>query len=288
MIPCEVVDLKKQYGYKVALDNVSLRLKEAEIFGLIGPKECGKTSIMNAIMGLTLPSSGDVALFQNDAYKMGAAVRIDAGYAPSKPSFYPNLSVYDNLKFVASVKKVPIDRLDYLATELELNLSKRASDLNEEQGAKYSIVLALLSSPKLVVLDEPMVHLQQSAKQALLKILEEEKKRGATILISAAELTDVQRVCDRVAVMSKGKVVAVEQMEQLKLKRLKLVTIETKYSEPMVTLSGVSNLVQEGNLLKFNYNGEIKKLVNYLNTIDIDNIKITDADLEKIFLYFYE
>ena len=118
--------------------------------------------------------------------------------------------------------------------------------------------------------------------------MQEEKTRGASILISSHSLADVQRLCDRVAIISRGKIISIEQMEELQLKRLKVVTFETKYSNPEITLSGVSNLVQENNYSKFNYNGEMKKLINYLNSIDLVNVQISDADLESMFLHFYE
>ena len=85
-----------------------------------------------------------------------------------------------------------------------------------------------------------------------------------------------------------GKIIAIEEMSELKTKRLKFVTIETDYSIPQVTLSGVSNLKTEGKLIKFNYNGDMKKLVKYLNSIDVNNVEITDAGLEEMFLHFYE
>lgn len=288
MIPCEVINLKKLFGSTVACQDVSFSLKEGEIFGLIGPNGAGKSTTINSLMGLVVPTSGDVALFQNDATKFGGSLRKDVGFVPSEPSFFPTLTVYENLKFVAELKQVPFDRVDYLATTLELNLSRKAGELSHGNKKKLSIVAALLSSPKLIILDEPTDGLDPLVRQAFFKLMEEEKKRGASILLSSHTLSEVQRLCDRVAIISKGKVISIEQMEELKLKRLKVVTFETKYSEPIVTLSGVSNLKQEGTLTTFNYNGEMKKLVNYLNSLDIDNVQITDADLERLFLHFYE
>ena len=214
--------------------------------------------------------------------------RAELGYAGGEPSYFPNLSVADNLKLVADLKNVTYDRIDYLATKLELNLTRKAKDLSLGNKKKMSIVMALLSSPKLIVLDEPTVGLDPIIKLKFFELMDEEKKRGASILISSHSLTDVQRLCDRVAIIKAGKIIAIEEMEQLKTKRLKIVTIETDYSSPEITLSGVSNLRRENNYLKFNYNGEMKKLVKYLNSIDITNISIEDAGLEEMFLHFYE
>ena len=150
-----------------------------------------------------------------------------------------------------------------------------------------SIVMALLSSPKLIVLDEPTSGLDPLIKHAFMELIMEEKKRGASIIISSHELTEIQRLCDRVAIIKDGKVIAIEEMEELKTKRLKNVTIETDYSKPEITLAGVSNVKREGNFITFNYNGEMKKLIKYLNSIDLVNVDIKEASLESIFMYFY-
>lgn len=288
MIPCEVINLKKNYGKSIGVVDVDFNIKEGEILGFIGPNAAGKTTTIKCIMGLLKPTSGSVAVLNKDAFKNGDEVRDNVGYAGSEPSYYKNLTVLENLKFVADLKGVSYDRIDYLATKLELNLTRKAGELSFGNKKKLSIVMALLNSPKFVVIDEPTLGLDPLIKQAFFDLMEEEKKRGASILISSHSLDDVQRLCDRVAIIKAGKIIAVEEMEQLKKKRLKIVTIETEYSTPKITLSGVSNVEQKEKFVTFQYNGEMKKLITYLNNIDIANVEIEDADLENIFMHFYE
>ena len=288
MVPCEVINLKKYYGKNMGVEDVSFNVKEGEIMGFIGPNGAGKTTTIRAIVGLLKPTDGSVAIINHDAFKEGEKARGELGYAGGEPSYFPNLTVLENLKLVADLKGVSYDRIDYLATKLELNLTRKASELSLGNKKKMCIVMALLSSPKLIVLDEPTVGLDPIIKLNFFELMEEEKKRGASILISSHTLTDIQRLCDRVAIIKQGKIIAVEEMAQLKTKQLKTVTIETSYSSPQITLSGVSNLKSNGNLIKFNYNGEMKKLIKFLNSIDVTNISIEDAGLEEIFLHFYE
>ena len=288
MIPCDVSNLKKYYGKNLGVEDVSFNVKEGEIVGFIGPNGAGKTTTIKAIVGLLKANDGAVAINNYDAFKDGHIARVEVGYAGGEPSYFANLTVLENLKLVADIKGVSYDKIDALATKLELNLTRKAKELSLGNKKKMCIIMALLSSPKLIVLDEPTVGLDPLVKQSLFEILEEEKNRGASILISSHALTDIQRLCDRVAIIKNGKIIAVEQMQELKTKRLKLVTIETDYSNPEITLSGVSNLKTEGNFLKFNYNGEMKKLVKYLNSIDLVNVSIEDAGLEEMFLHFYE
>lgn len=288
MLSCEVLDLKKYYnGSVVGVENATFSIKEGEIFGLVGPNGAGKSTTIRAIAGLIQPTSGEVAIFNTTAMKAHAE-RAELGYVPCEPSFYGHLTVKQNLEFVAKVKGVGIDRVDELATRLELNLTRKAKDLSAGNKKKLSIVMALMTSPKLIVLDEPTSGLDPIIKKEFLKILEEEKRRGASVLISSHDLVEIQRICDRVGIIKDGKLIAIEQTADLKTKRLKTVSFDTEYSTPMVTLSGVSNLEQDGRHTSFNYNGDMQKLIKYLNSVDITNIDINEASLENIFLHFYE
>lgn len=288
MIPCEVINLKKLYGPIIGVDDVTFNVREGEIMGFIGPNGAGKTTTLRAIVGLIKPTSGEVAILNESAFKNGWKVRSEVGYAGSDNALIPNLSVKKNLEFVAQVKGVSMDRVEYLTTKLELNLTRKAKDLSLGNKKKLSIVMALLSAPKLIILDEPTSGLDPLIKQNLFHLLLDEKKRGASILISSHDLTEVQRLCDRVAIIKDGKILAIEEMEQLKTKRLKNVTIETDYSTPLITIAGASNVKRDGKLMSFNYNGEMKNLVKYLNTIDVENVEISEASLENIFMHFYE
>ncbi len=288
MIPCEVEKLNKLYGNIVGVDEVSFNVKEGEILGIVGPNGAGKTTTLRTIMGLIKATGGSVSVINEDAFKNGHIAREHVGYAGGEPSFMPNLTVKQNLQFVAETKGVSFDRVDELATKLELTLNAKAKNLSLGNKKKMCLVMALLSSPKLIVLDEPTLGLDPLVRQNLNKILLEEKKRGASIIISSHELTEVQRLCDRVAIIKDGKVVAIEEMENLKTKRLKKVTLETSYSTPEIALSGVSDLKQDGTLTTFNYNGEMANLVKYLAGVDVVNVNIEECNLESIFLHFYE
>ena len=289
MSVCEVTDLRKVFGAIVACDNVSFEVKKGEILGLIGANGAGKTTTINAIMGLVFANSGQINLFGQDALgKNRAILRKDVGYCGGEVSFFKHLTVHQNLKFVADCKGVNYDRLEELAKKLDLNLSRKAKDLSLGNKKKMGLIAALLHSPKLIILDEPTEGLDPLVKQSFIKIIEEEKARGASLMISSHALADIQRLCDRVAIISRGKIIAVEAMEELKFKRAKVITVETKKEKPAITIDNVSNLIQEGTFSKFNYSGDMKPLIKFLNTIDIVNVQINDASLEQMFLHFYE
>lgn len=289
MIVAQIENLNKKYNsYTLGVDDVSFAVKEGEVFGIIGPNGAGKTTIIKSLVGLLKPTKGSVALMQKNAFSEGHIVRGEVGYLGSDVSYFPNKTVEDNLKFVAQMHGVGTDRVDELTTALELNLTRKAKQLSYGNIKKMGIVMALLSSPKLIILDEPTNGLDPLVKQSFYKLIEKEQKRGAAIIVTSHNLQDIQRLCDRVAILKEGKIIAIEEMAALKEKLLKKVTIETDYSEPEITLAGVSNVKRDGKYLTFNYNGELKKLVKYLHSIDVVDFNVTDADLESMFLYFYE
>ena len=289
MITADVSNLNKQFNsYTLGVDDISFTVKEGEVFGIIGPNAAGKTTIIKTLMGLIKPTKGATAIMQRDAFQDGHIGRMEVGYMGSEVSYFPNKTVLENLRFVADAHGVGMDRVDYLTTEMELNLTRKAKQLSFGNIKKMGIVMALMTSPKLIVLDEPTDGLDPSIRQHFYKLIRQEVKRGASVIITSHNLQDIERLCDRVAIIKEGRVIAIEEMSDLKTKRLKKVTIETDYSQPEITLSGVSDLRRDGSYMTFNYNGDTKKLVKYLHSLDIVDFNVTDADLESMFLYFYE
>lgn len=288
MIPIEVKNLKKMYGKNVGVSDVTFNVKPGEIFGFIGPNGAGKSTTIRALLGLIKPTSGYTAVFGEDSFKSEVKARQNIGYLPGEVFLYENMKVRDLLKLSAQIKNCPTNRMDELATRFELNLNKKIKELSLGNKKKVAIVDVLMCSPKLIILDEPTTGLDPLMQQTFFDVLKEENKKGTTILLSSHILSEVQKLCDRVAIIKNGKIIAIEQMKNLKDKFLKEVTFETKLSEPEINLSGVSNLKKIGRKYSFNYNGNIRKLVEYLSNLDVTNVNITDGDLEKIFLHFYE
>lgn len=290
MIPVEIKNLKKMYGRAVGVTDVTFNVKEGEIFGFIGPNGAGKSTTIRSMLGLIKPSDGYTAIFGADGYKQGIEARKDVGYLSGEVFMHPNMKVRDILEFSANMKNGRgLDRIDELSSRFELNLNKRFRELSLGNKKKVGIVNALMGNPKLIILDEPTTGLDPLIQQTFFDVIKEENKKGATVLLSSHVLSEVQRLCDRVAIIKDGKIIAVEEMKNLKNKYLKEVSFETGKSElSEINLTGVSNLKIEGKLYTFNYNGNMRELVDYLSKLDVVNVNIVDGDLEKIFLHFYQ
>ncbi|MCK9575299.1 MAG: ABC transporter ATP-binding protein [Clostridia bacterium] len=287
MFPIEVINLKKMYGNTIGTLDVSFNVHEGEIVGFIGPNGAGKSTTIKAILGLIKPTSGKTTIFGVDAFKNGD-IKKEVGYVPSSNALYENMTAIDNFKLVAKLKGRGMERVKDLATRLDFNVSRRVKELSFGNKKKAIIIAALMSSPKLIILDEPTSGLDPIIQQAFFDILREENARGATILLSSHILSEVQKICNKIVVIKQGKILTVEQMDTLRAKHLKEITFETNYSTSPLLLNGASNIVQQGKLYSFEYNGEIKKLMDYLSATDIFNITISDCELEKVFMHYYE
>jgi ABC-2 type transport system ATP-binding protein len=288
MIPVEIVNLEKRYGKTFGAEDVTFNLKSGEILGFIGPNAAGKTTTIRALLGLIKPTGGYATLMGENAWKNGKYARMEIGFVPGEISLPQNSTARQVLELVANIKGCGFGRVSDLASRLELNLNKKIKELSLGNKKKVQIVAALINSPKLIILDEPTIGLDIIMQKVFFEILREEKERGTTILISSHNLIDIQRICDRVAIIKNGKVIAVEEMVNLKNKMLKSVAFECEHQLSEIHLSGVANLTVEGNYYKFTYNGEVKTLIDYLSQYPITNLTVTDVDLENIFLHFYE
>ena len=289
MIPIQTNNLTKYYNKTLGCSNVSLNIREGEIFGFIGPNGAGKSTAIRSIIGLLVPTSGNSSIFGNDSLKSGHIARIDTGYLPGEVNMPKDMKVIDILKLSSKVRgDRGIQRVNELAKTFELNLNKKFKELSQGNKKKVGIINAIMHSPKLIIMDEPTTGLDPIMQKRFIDQIIKEKERGASILLSSHILQEVQRVCDRVAVIKEGKIIAVEEMKNLKGKYLKEVTFETKQSKPEIHLSGVSNLTVNDRLYSFTYNGNIKDLVEFISSIDIINVKIEDSSLDKIFIHFYE
>ncbi len=173
---------------------------------------------------------------------------------------------------------------------MDLDLNKKIDDLSLGNKKKVGIVQGLLHSPKLIILDEPTSGLDPLMQQKFFELLEEENKKGATILFSSHILSEVQRLCNRVAIIKEGNIVTVEKISTLKENTYKKFKVETASPlEPNhFNISGVNKLEVKNNITTFLYRGNINEVIKQLASIEVTNLWIEEPDLEEIFMHYYE
>lgn len=294
-------NLTKYYGKARGIIDVSFDVKPGEIFGFIGPNGAGKSTTIRTLLGLIYPTSGSAQLFGQDAIKEGHKLRQHVGYLPSEVFYYDHMKVIDLLKYSASFYG-PIDmpRIKELADILDLDLTRKIDDLSFGNKKKVGIVQGLLHRPKLIVLDEPTSGLDPLMQQKFFSLLAKENEGGATILMSSHILSEVQKLCSRVAIIKEGRILRIEDVATLRATAYKKVAIQPKamvknsQESPqdllnnIQSLQGISNPhISELGEISFLYKGDINALLAKLSHIQLDNAVIEEPDLEEIFLHYY-
>lgn len=287
----EIQNLTKTYGQARGISDISFNVEEGEIFGFIGPNGAGKSTTIRTLLSLIYPTSGSATIFGKDSVKYAPEIKKEIGYLPSEVFYYDNMRVKDLLKYSASFyKKDCTKRIHELAEIMDLDLNKKIDDLSFGNKKKVGIVQGLLHEPKLIILDEPTSGLDPLMQQKFFDLLSEENKKGTTILFSSHILSEVQRLCNRVAIIKEGRLIKVEKISTLREtnhKRFKLETarpIEKGY----FTSLGVSNLEIKDNTITFLFSGNINTMMKKLADIELTNLWIEEPDLEEIFLHYYQ
>ena len=234
----EADNLIKQYGNTKALDQVSLRVQQGDIFGFLGPNGAGKTTFIKILLNLSFADSGIAKIFNTDSKKVAARQKI--GFLPETPYFYESLTVGEFLNFQAQLIGIA-DRniLSEVNTSLQkLNIvnerNKKIGTLSKGMRQKVSIAQALLNSPALLLLDEPTSGLDPIGIKEVRDILLEMQQRGTTIFINSHLLSEVERTCSRVAIINKGRIIKSGNKDDLSNKEKYLEIIGEGFTDTLV------------------------------------------------------
>lgn len=290
----ETRKLTKYYGTSRGIVDVDLEVREGEIFGFIGPNGAGKSTTIRTLLGLIYPTSGEALLFGRDAIRFGTELRQDVGYLPSEVFYYDDMRAIDLLRYSASFykkdRKQVERRITQLAEMFDLDLKKKIDDLSYGNKKKVGIIQGLAHEPKLIILDEPTGGLDPLIQQQFFNLLKEENAKGATILFSSHILSEVQKLCDRVAIIKEGTIIKVEQIRTLlenATKRFRLEAATQIDAEKLRGLEGVSDLVVANGSASFLYRGRINEILKVLAEQDLVDLLVEEPDLEEIFMHYY-
>jgi ABC-2 type transport system ATP-binding protein len=286
----EIKNLTKYYNKSRGIIDVSFDVKEGEIFGFIGPNGSGKSTTIRTLLELIHPTSGEAKIFGKDCISDSSTIMKDVGYLPSEVFYYDGMKVIDLLNYSASFyKKDCSKRIKELAEIMDLDVNRKIDELSYGNKKKVGIVQALLHEPKLIILDEPTGGLDPLMQQKFFDLLKEENKKGATIFFSSHVLSEVQRICDRVAIIKEGRIIKLEKMSEINdsnYKRFKI-DVNEKIDDNYFQIDGVSDLNINGNIHSFMFKGDINDILKKVAAIKLNNIWIDELDLEEIFLHYY-
>lgn len=275
-----------------ALSDLSIEVREGEIFGFLGPNGAGKTTMIRLLLGFLHPTSGDARVLGHHIRRDSLAIRRDTGYLPGGIALYDTLTGEQVLDYLARLYGRPVPLRADLAERLEMpvaTLRRQVRDYSRGMRQKIGIIQALQHDPTLAILDEPTEGLDPLMQRVFYDILEERRRAGRTIFFSSHVLSEVERVCSRVAIIREGVLVALEDVAALLARRRRYVEIRLDGAAPALAgVAGVSAVAERDGLLTCQLEGDIKPFLAAIAGAPIRDLTIEPARLEDAFLEYYE
>src|SRR5436309_8363063 len=295
----EMIDLCKSFGTFKAVDHLSLTVQQGEIFGLLGPNGSGKTTTINMISGLSVPTSGEVRVLGYDVRHSARQVRQLLGSVPQETALYEELSAWTNMDFHADLFGVPRkEKKERITKMLELvqlldRKDSRVSTFSGGMKRRLALGRALLHDPKLIYLDEPTLGVDVQARRVIWDYILALRAQGKTVLITTNYLEEAEALCERLAIIDHGKLIAVDTPEHIKQTYAgSVIELETtkpsRSTDAIRALSGVTDVKQDGTHLKIatqGVNNVVADVINILSQYNgVKDIAIREPNLDEIFL----
>jgi len=285
----QVKDLKKYFGKLHAVDGIDFNVEKGEVFGFLGPNGAGKSTTIRCMMGFNRPTSGSIKVFGYDMSKDSDIAKQHIGYLPGNVKLYDKWTGWDHIRFFENVRGKSVN-VDSLIERFDFNPNAKFRHLSSGNKQKLGLILALMNEPELLVMDEPTVGLDPLLQYEIHKVLLEMRDRGTTILISSHNLPEVERLCNRVAIIKEGKLVAVESIKELADKKMHKIEVHfnDKFKPSDFQVEGVETVEQVANGLLITAGGNLNPLLRALAKRNVVDFEITHASLEDVFMKFYE
>ncbi len=279
-------------GTVLALADISVQVRAGEIFGFLGPNGAGKSTAIRLLLGFLRPSSGSARVLGMDVASEGVEIRRRIGYLPGGVELYDGMTGAALLDYLGAYYPRPAARRAELVERLELSsrdLGRRVRDYSRGMRQKLGIVQALQHDPELAILDEPSEGLDPLMQRAFYAILDDLRQSGRTIFLSSHVLSEVERVCDRVAIIRAGRLVAFEDVAGLLARRRRAVEMRLTGPAPVLDgVPGVSSVEQRDSVLTCQLEGDVGPFLAAIAGSAITDLTIEAARLEDAFLELYE
>lgn len=286
----KIQNLTKKYGRARGIEDINLEIEKGIVYGFIGPNGAGKSTTIKCIMNMIQKNSGEIYVGGEIVGNKNYNIKEKIGYLPSEIHLYEDLTVEKMFKYSASFyKKDCSKKIEKLVKKLDIDISKKIDELSLGNLKKVGIVLALMHDPSFIIMDEATSGLDPLMQEVFYGILEEEKKNGKTIFFSSHVLSEVKRICDKVAIIKEGKIIEINDITNLANSNFVKIKIESdKIDEIEKELIIEKIIKKENDMIEFLYSGDINEIVTILGKYKVSKLLIQDLDIENIFMHYYE
>ena len=292
----EVSNLHKSYGDIKAVDGISFDVKEGEVFGMLGPNGAGKTTTVEIIEGIRTPDSGSVTVLGIDALKAVRAVKARIGVQPQTPALFPKLNVHETVDYFRSLYKKSIPSSEIIdLVALQESRKVLFQNLSGGQQQRLSVALAFVNDPDIIFLDEPTTGLDPQARRHMWEVIETFRKKGKTIFLTTHYMEEAERLCDRIAIMDYGRLVAMGGPQRMIEEHFGERAIQFKMTdypgrEVLSALKGVTDVFESDEEEIILYTGSIPSTISALLRLvegreaGLSELSIRQATLEDVFI----
>ncbi|MDR0853248.1 MAG: ABC transporter ATP-binding protein [Clostridiales Family XIII bacterium] len=291
----EVNNLTKDYGHGRGIFDVSLSVDKGEVFGFLGPNGAGKTTTIRHLMGFSNPQKGKATINGLLCNKQASRILRDVGYLPGEPALPENLTGTQFIQMMQGLRHIKDkERLSHLLELFQLDVRGKTKRMSLGNKRKLAVVTAFMADPDILILDEPTSGLDPVMQESFIAFMKEEKKRGKTILLSSHIFSEVDAICDTIAIIKEGKIVSSVKADDIRHNQNKVfhITFESAaetgrfQGEPDITVS-YTNL--EKHIAKVSiHDSDTNRLIRILPKYRVESFKEEKYTLENHFMRFYE
>jgi len=276
----------KKYSHRPGIENITFEVEPGEIFGLLGNDHAGKSTLVSLLAGYFRPNSGHLMVFGLDSQRESRQIRERSGFFPGN---YPAPSRHTVAELLRSqghqLGGMLWTDIQKLTDQLDLDLAQPAATLSSHDRQVFDLLQAFIPRPELLVLDEPTYELKPAIQDVFFRLISEARQDGRTVFLTSRSLAEMERICDRVAIMHRGKLVAVERGIQLRSRAIRVVEMRFADSiskDGFADIPNIRNLTIEGNKLRCVLQGEPDRLIKTACQHHITDLLSTQPSLEQV------
>ncbi|WP_304943021.1 ABC transporter ATP-binding protein [Vallitalea guaymasensis] len=286
----EVKNLTQIYKSGKGVFDLNFTIKEGEVFGYIGPNGAGKTTTIRNLLGFANPTKGNAVINGINCRKEAAKLQNTIGYLPGEITFFENMKGMEFLRFMCEMRHTKdLSRRDELIELFELDTKGKIKKMSKGMKQKLGIVTAFMHDPSIYILDEPTSGLDPLMQNLFMNLLDREKERGKTIMMSSHIFEEVQRVCDRAGIIKDGRIVAVEDVQSLNAMKQETFIIRLSNKNDVSKLMNNKLDVKKitDKKVKITVNNNYKEFFKILSDCSVIGLEAEQQSLENVFMKYY-
>lgn len=286
----QVNNLTKEYSNGKGVFDVNFNVSQGEVFGFLGPNGAGKTTTIRCLLGFANPTNGSCTIDGFDCRKDTVKIQKKLGYLSGEIAFFDNMTGMQFINFISEMRgKVDTKFRNNLIEMFELETERKINKMSKGMKQKVGLITAFMHDPEVIILDEPTSGLDPLMQKRFIELIIEEKNRGKTILMSSHIFDEVDRTCERTAIIREGKIVAVDDISALKssLQKSYLVTVMNNSDIEKIKESGLEFKIIDSNRVEISISEDYANMFQTLSKCNVTSFAAPNQSLEQIFIRFY-